>query len=314
MSDYRVADRSTNRVGASITEELVESDGVRINVATAGTGSPVLLLHGFPDSWQLWRSQIEALTARGFRVIAPDLRGHGKSDRPEEVAAYRMPNLLADIAAVLHHFGVASAAVVGHDWGAAIAWNLAFRCPELIESLTVCSVGHPGAGFLAGIRQRQLSWYMLWFLQVGVAESVLPADDWSAFRTWAWNGIERGADPEADRQMSDLSRPGALTAALNLYRANISAATYFLPNPPPMPKVECPVLGVWSTGDAFLSEEQMTLSQRFVDGPWRYERLPGAHWIPVQAADALTERLLDFLGSVQPDAVSSHRPDCGPGI
>jgi len=283
--------------GASfpIVERMVDSGGVGINVATAGQGRPVLLLHGFPDSWRLWTQQINALAGNGFRVIAPDLRGHGGSDRPADVASYRMPLLLADINAVLDHFRVARTAVVGHDWGAALAWNLAFRHPDRVERMGVLSVGHPAAGIRAGLTQRQLSWYMLWFLHVGVAEAVLPADDWLAFRQWAWNGAAAGTEPEMDRQIGSLARTGALTAALNLYRANIRPENYFLTKSPPMPRVNCPVLGVWSTGDTFLSEAQMTGSAEFVDGPWRYERVAGAHWVPAQAPEALSELLLDFL-------------------
>jgi pimeloyl-ACP methyl ester carboxylesterase len=280
---------------AKIVEQVVQSGGVRLNVAVAGEGRPVVLLHGFPDSWRLWTRQIESLTRSGFRVIAPDLRGHGGSHRPADAESYRASILIADILAVLDHFEVSSVAVVGHDWGAALAWNLAFRHRKRVERLAVLSVGHPGAAARAGIRQRQLSWYMLWFLHPGVAESVLPADDWVAFRQWAWNGAARGTDPDMDRQIDDLSRPGALAAALNLYRANIRPETYFLPNPPPMPRVTCPVLGIWSTGDPFLCEAQMTGSQDFVDGSWRYEVLDGGHWIPGQAPERLNALLTDFL-------------------
>lgn len=279
----------------AITQTAVRSGDVQLNVATAGTGTPVLLLHGFPDCWQLWRAQIDALAGNGFLVIAPDLRGHGASDRPEDVAAYRMPELTTDILAVLGHFDVSRAAVVGHDWGAALAWNFTHRHPEMVDRLAVLSVGHPGANLSAGIRQRQLAWYMLWFLHVGVAEKVLPAEDWQAFRQWAWNGAARGDVELMDRQLKDLSRPGALAATLNLYRANIRPENYFVTSAPPMPHVTCPVLGVWSTEDPFLCEEQMTGSAGYVDGPWRYEQVPGGHWIPAQAADQFTPLLLDFL-------------------
>lgn len=285
----------------TVTEHTVDSGGIRLNVAAAGHGPPVLLLHGFPDSWQLWRHQIDALAAAGHQVIAPDLRGFGASDRPEDVQDYRMPLLLSDIRAILGHFGVERVDVVGHDWGAAVAWSLAQHLPESVDRLAVLSVGHPGASAAAGILQRQLSWYMLWFLHEGVAEAVLPADDWAAFRQWAWDSLERGADVDLDRQIADLSRPGALVAALNLYRANIRPANYFVPTASPEPTpplartVAGPVLGIWSTGDLFLSEQQMTLSAGYVDGLFRYERLPGAHWIPVQAAEPLSALLADFL-------------------
>ncbi len=280
---------------------MVDVGEVHLNVASAGSGDPVLLLHGFPDSWHLWRHQIMALAAAGYRVIAPDLRGHGGSSRPQDVGAYRMPQLLADVAAVLAHFGHQRAAVVGHDWGAAIAWNLAFRRPEAVSKLAVLSVGHPGAGITAGIPQRQLSWYMLWFLFPGVAEKVLPADDWQAFREWAWPGTAPGSNQDMTRQLSDLARPGALAAGLNLYRANIRPDSFYLPADSSlspinsMPRVGCPTLGIWSADDPYLGEEQMSGSGSFVDGDWRFAKVRGGHWIPVQAADRLNELLLEFL-------------------
>lgn len=276
-----------------VAEHTVDSGGVRLKVATAGEGRPVLLLHGFPDSWHLWSAQIEVLASSGFHVIAPDLRGHGESDRPAEVAAYRMPHLLSDVMAVLAHFSVPRTAVVGHDWGAAIAWNLALRRSEVVDRLAVLSVGHPGAG-ISDIAQRQRSWYMLWFLHPEVAEAVLPQSDWLAFREWGWGGAT--SDPLMDAQITGLTRPGALTAGLNLYRANIRPDTFYLPAPPPMPHVTIPTMGVWSSGDLFLSREQMIGSGHYVDGPWRYEEVPGGHWIPAQAPDALNALLLDFLG------------------
>lgn len=137
---------------------------------------------------------------------------------------------------------------------------------------------------------------MLWFLTTGAAEAVLPADDWSFFRTWGWAGAGRGADPDCDRQVADLGRPGALTAGLNWYRANLSAEHFVRPGGrPPVPDVHCPTLGVWSSQDPFLTEEQMTGSAAFVDGGWRYERLPGDHWLPTHAAESVNPLLLDFL-------------------
>jgi pimeloyl-ACP methyl ester carboxylesterase len=196
---------------------------------------------------------------------------------------------------VLAAEGVERAAVVGHDWGAAVAWQVAFRRPDLVDRLVVLSVGHHGAGVAAGVEQRQLSWYMLWFLFPGVAEDVLPRDDWRFFREWAWGGVERGANPDCERQIADLSRPGALTAALNWYRANIRPERYVATGVPRGPRVGCPSMGVWSTGDPFLGEAQMTGSGDYVDGSWRYERVDGGHWIPTEAPEQLNPVLLDFL-------------------
>jgi pimeloyl-ACP methyl ester carboxylesterase len=282
-------------VGIAITERQVSAGGVRLNVATAGEGPPVVLLHGFPDSWQLWRHQIEALTAAGHRVVAPDLRGFGRSDQPAEVAAYGFERLIGDVLAVCADAGIERTALVGHDWGAALAWQLAMHVPALVDRLAVLSVGHVGARSAAGIDQLRRSWYMLWFQFPGVAEEAFPRDDWRFFRQWAWGGLEPGDNPDCDRQVADLARPGALTAGLNWYRANIRPAAFVALDPPDAPRVTCPTLGVWSTGDVFLSEAQMASSGAFVDAPWRYERVDGGHWIPAEAPDQLNPLLLDFL-------------------
>jgi pimeloyl-ACP methyl ester carboxylesterase len=286
-----------------IGERRVPVGEVTLNVAEAGPadGRPVLLLHGFPDSWRLWRHQIASLAAAGYRVVAPDLRGFGASDRPGEVGAYAMRELVGDVAGLLDALGIRKAAVAGHDWGAALAWAVARFLPERVERLAVVSVGHGLTAYAAGMLQRRLSWYMLWFQLPGAAERVLPANDWAVFRDWAWAGAERGSDPDMERQIADLARPGALEAGLNWYRANLPPERY-VPYGPPGPEhvaassVACPVMGVWSSGDFALSEAQMTGSAAFVTGPWRYERIEGvSHWVPVHAPERLSELLLDFL-------------------
>jgi pimeloyl-ACP methyl ester carboxylesterase len=282
-------------MGISVSERMVRSGEVRLNVASAGEGPPVLLLHGFPDSWRLWRHQIEALATAGYRVIAPDLRGFGASDRPTDVSAYRMDQLIGDVLAICADAGIARTAVVGHDWGAALAWQIALHRPDLVDRLAVLSVGHGAAYAAAGMPQRRLSWYMLWFLFPDIAEAAFPRDDWRFFREWAWGGVGPGEHPECERQIADLSRPGALTAGLNWYRANLRPEGFGPVQARPGPRVAAPTLGVWSSGDAFLTEAQMQGSAAYVDGPWRYERVDGDHWIPTGAPEALNELLLDFL-------------------
>jgi pimeloyl-ACP methyl ester carboxylesterase len=284
---------------SSVTERRLRLNGLDYNVAEAGEGPPVLLLHGFPDSWRLWRHQIPALAEAGHRVIAPDLRGFGETARPAEVEAYKLRALVGDAVGLLDELGVERAAVVGHDWGAMVAWRVAMFAPDRVERLVAVSVGHPLASVAAGLPQRRLSWYVLWFLFPGVAEQVLPEDDWGFFRQWAWGGSQAGEDPDLDRQVADLSRPGALVAGLNWYRANTDPAAYVAGDPTrfSLPPVACPTMGVWSSDDMALTEEQMTGSARFVTGPWRYERLDGVdHWVPVHAPERLNGLLVDFLG------------------
>jgi pimeloyl-ACP methyl ester carboxylesterase len=248
----------------------------------------VLLLHGWPDSHRLWRHQVPALTAGGFRTIAPDLRGFGASDRPEDVAAYGLANILGDIVGVLDHLRIERAHVVGHDWGAAVAWALAALLPDRVDRLVALSVGHPAAFRAAGLAQHEKSWYMLLFQFEGIAERWLSDDDYANFRSWSRH-------PDADAVISELSRPGALTASLNWYRANLPPSALVEPALE-VPPVTRPTMGLWSKDDMALIEDNVTGSAAHVTGEWRYERIDGAgHWIPLEAADELTGLLLDFL-------------------
>ena len=289
-------------------EHRVDVGEVTLAVTEAGdeTGPPVLLLHGFPDSRVLWRHQVDALAEAGYRVIAPDLRGYGGSDRPTDVEAYALPHLLADVRGLLDALGVERAAVVGHDWGAVLAWAFARAEPSRVDRLVAVSVGHPAARRDAGPTQLVKGAYIPVFLVPGLAERLLPTGGWFWLRRLAWRGADPARTPDLARQIEDMARPGALTAALSWYRANLA-----LPRPrrrrsgalpvtdgtrPRGRSVVCPVMGVWSSEDPALTEAQMTGSARYVDGPWRYERLEGAgHWIPVQAPVELNGLLVDFL-------------------
>ena len=263
-----------------------------VYVLDEGKGPAVLLLHGFPDSARLWRYQIPALVDSGYRVIAPDLRGFGRSSRPDSVDAYAIANVVGDVVALLDHLDVGSAHIVGHDWGAGVAWGMAMFVPDRTQTLTVLSVGHPTSfGDRTNLYQLAASWYMLLFQFEGIAEEFLTQDDWGFVRRWLRN------EPDLDRYIQDLSRPGALTAALNWYRAN-AKPTRLIGKPPEWPPISLPVMGIWSTGDLALTEKQMVDSERYLDGPWRYERIDApSHWIPLHAPEKVNELLLDFLAA-----------------
>jgi len=263
----------------------VAAAGVTLNVLDEGQGPAVLLLHGFPDSGHLWRHQIPALKEAGYRVIVPDQRGFGLSDRPQDANQYHRDLLVADAVALLDASGVDRAALVTHDWGAAIGWQLAERHPQRFTCQVAMSVGPlPAMRACTSIRQREMSWYTLFFQYAGVAEKALAQDDWRLFREWARH------HPEAGHWIADLSREGALTAGLNWYRAN-SAMTITQPW-----VVRVPTLGLWSDGDAFLTEEQMITAGRHVDAEWRYERVEGAsHWMMLDRPQHLNRLLLNFL-------------------
>ena len=265
----------------------VNVDGVGTEYEVTGQGRPVVLLHGFPDSGRLWRHQVPALAEAGFQVIVPDLRGYGRSDKPAAVEAYSMMHVAGDVLAILADLQVARAHVVGHDWGAALAWAMASLAPGQVDHLAVLSVGHP-ATFRRTPRQREKSWYMLLFQFAGVAERWLTEDDWHNFRTWAGH-------PDTEQVIADLEAAGSLTPALNWYRANVPPESWVGP-PVQLPPVQAPTMGVWSTGDGALTEGQMTDSAENVAGPWRYERLDGpGHWMQLEAPDQVNALLTDFL-------------------
>jgi pimeloyl-ACP methyl ester carboxylesterase len=265
-----------------------EVNGIGICYEISGEGTPVVLLHGFPDSGRLWRNQVPALTGAGFRVVVPDLRGYGGSDKPAGVESYRMSALAADVSGLLDHLGIGRAHVVGHDWGAALSWVLATARPDRVDHLAVLSVGHPASFAAAGLAQREKSWYMLLFQFEEVAEQWLSGDNWSDFRAWAGH-------PDADAVIAELEASGSLTPALNWYRANVRPRSLVAP-PTDWPAVPGPVMGIWSDGDRFLTEAQMTRSRDHVAGSWRYERLSGpGHWMQLEAPDAVNDLLTDFL-------------------
>lgn len=276
--------------------ERVDSNGLEFSVVVDGPGNgpPVVLLHGWPDSSRVWRHQVPALAAAGFRVLAPDLRGFGDSDRPEGTAAYRSRTLCGDVTGILDAFGVERAAVVGHDWGAALAWLLAsVFAADRVDRLAVLAAGHPEALRRAGLRQLRRSWYVLLFQWKGVAERWLSKDDWAYFRRFC--AAAGYPDRDTDAAVAEFSRPGALTAGLEWYRANWTPKSLVAP-PLRLPPVRCPTLGIWGAGDPALTEKQMRDSAAYVTGGWRYERFDeSGHWPQLDAPERTNALLLEFL-------------------
>ncbi len=265
-----------------------DNGGIGLHYEITGEGTPVVLLHGFPDTARLWRHQVDAFVRAGFSVITVDQRGYGSSDKPTEVEAYGLLNLVGDVGAVLADAGVERTHVVGHDWGAAVAWGLATAAPALVDHLVVLSVGHPATFRSEGFEQHAKSWYMLLFQFEGIAERWLSDDDWSGFRAWSGH-------PDADAVIAELEANHSLTPALNWYRANVPASSYLDP-PLELPPVQAPTMGVWGSGDFALTEGQMTRSIAHVAGSWRYERLEGpGHWLQLEAPEQVNRLLIEFL-------------------
>lgn len=274
---------------------------VRLAVVEEGEGEPVILLHGFPETSACWGRQLPALAAAGYHAIAPDLRGYGRSARPTAVDAYAAPKLVGDIVGLIGALGHQSAHIVGHDWGGGLAWGLAANAPELVRSLTV--INAPQAAVSARARrddpdQQAKSWYMLLFQFAGVAEAYLSANDYARLRAFVFDTAAPGAFSEQEQRevIAALSPDGALTAALNYYRANMPPAALLREPPEPLP-IEVPTMIIWGEADTFMGPALLEGSAAMVTGPLRVERLPGvSHWVQHEAPERVNELLVDFLG------------------
>jgi len=257
-------------------------------------GRPVLLLHGFPQTSLSWAAVTPLLTRAGLRTYAPDQLGYSPGARPDEVEAYSTPNLAQVTADLMTALDVPVADVVGHDWGANVAWALAGWHPDRVRSLTAVSVPHPAAytvAYRTDPEQKERSGYIRLFWQAGKAEEVLLEDDGRRLRRMLTGGDgETGIPAEAVEQyVSVLSAPGALTAALNWYRAMSSADR--------VDPVGVPTTYVWSDGDAAIGRTAAEACANYVTGDYRFVELPGVtHWIPEQAPEQLAAAILVRIG------------------
>jgi pimeloyl-ACP methyl ester carboxylesterase len=179
------------------TQRLIESNGIRLNIAEQGEGPPVLLCHGFPESWYSWRHQIGALAAAGFRAVAPDMRGYGKSDRPDAIDQYTIFHLVGDLVGLLDALEVPTAVIVGHDWGATIAWQAARLRPDRFRAVAALSVPFRPRGPVRPTsvmpRTADAQFYQLYFQEPGVAEAELERDPRITVRNMLYGASGEGA-------------------------------------------------------------------------------------------------------------------------
>jgi pimeloyl-ACP methyl ester carboxylesterase len=259
--------------------------GLDFRVFDQGSGETIVLLHGFPDDLEVWSGVIPLLLAAGYRVVAIDQRGCGETGMPGKTSAYRIREIVDDIPAILDELGIHTPVqVIGHDWGAVIAWAFALFYPQRVQALVTVSVGHPYSYGRSGVQQKLVKGlYTLWFQLRGLAE-------WYLLQG---GGLARWLDDGADRQqvLARMSRPGRLTAGLNWYRANLLAVLFGQ-----WPRCTRPTLGIWSTGDRFLTEAQMRDSSAQMDAPWAYQRIENCgHWIPREQPQHLAELALQWF-------------------
>jgi len=290
------------------THEQAVANDVRLHYVAAGDPDDplVVLLHGFPEFWYSWRRQLPALADAGYRVVAPDMRGYNRSEKPRGVAEYRVEKLAGDVAELIDRCGAASARVVGHDWGGVVAWETAIRRPEVVERLAVLNAPHPGRYRRALGRdpdQWRRSWYALAFQLPRLPEFFLGARGGAGvaklLRETAGPDTFDATDLRRYREAA--SRPGALTAVVNYYRAALRGgigeeARVLLGGGRPDREVSVPTLLLWGDDDPALGTALATGLDEWVPD-LRVEHFPEAtHWLQNDRPEAVNQRLAAFFG------------------
>jgi pimeloyl-ACP methyl ester carboxylesterase len=283
----------------SIGNQTIHANGIDFNVATAGHGDKLALcLHGFPESSFSWRHQLPLLAQLGFRAWAPDLRGYGASSRPKGVKAYALETLEEDVAALIEASGAKEVVLVGHDWGALIAWYYAMFGRLPISKLIIMNVPHPALARRGLRMRRQLkkSWYIFFFQLPWIPEWALSRKHHEAIgRAFRGMAVDKSRFPdEVLRVYRDgAARPGALTAMLNYYRALFRG--YRRTSGRGTVRIDTPTLMIWGEVDTALGKELTFGTQEFVSNlTLRY--LPNvSHWVQQEAPETVNAMIEAWL-------------------
>lgn len=313
-----------------VSERRVPTNGIELNIAEQGEGPLVLLLHGFPESWYSWRHQFEPLAAAGYHVVAPDMRGYGKSDKPREVEAYNQVEVVNDIMGLIPELGYETAIVIGHDWGAPTAWSCALHHPDTITAVGGLSVPFTPRGNqppLDALKERYQGkfFYQLYFQEPGVAEAELERDIAVSLRKFMYMASGDAnppkmtdKPPDADL-LSDLPDPGTMPAwlteedlqfyadeftrsgfrgPLNYYR-NLNLTWQLTEGAPT--KIQQPAMYVAGDKDGvvLMAAEALKHLPANVPNLVINELIPGiGHWTQQEAPEAVNDAILRFLNQV----------------
>ena len=284
--------------GTALRERRIALPDVTLHVVEAGPedGPTVILLHGFPETGWGWRHQIGALARAGFRVVVPDQRGYGLSDKPGPVGAYRLARLGGDVVALADAIGAPTIGLAGHDWGGIVAWWVAARHPERVGRLAILNAPHPDTAWRVIRRdpvQLLRSWYVAAFQLPGLPEWWLARAGHAALTDALLRTSRMGAFSPADlaRYREAWGEPGALAGMLGWYRALVRH------RPPPAGRIRVPTLILWGRRDVALGPRFATESLALCDDGrirWFDE---ATHWLQHEEPDAVTAALIAHLGA-----------------
>jgi pimeloyl-ACP methyl ester carboxylesterase len=286
-------------VDADITLARVATNGITLHVAQAGpqTGPLAILLHGFPEFWYGWKKHMPALAAAGLRVWAPDQRGYNTSDKPPHVRDYSLDALAADVIGLIDAAGRERAILVGHDWGAAVAWWVANNYPERLDKLVIINVPHPlvlRRLLRTSPRQLARSWYMFAMQLPGLMEWMGRRNNWQAMAEGLKNTSLPGTFTDADfgEYRKAWSQPGAFTAMINWYRAMFR----FGARRPKHERISTPTLMLWGRRDKFIGPEGAELSRAMCDRGELVMFDENTHWLQHERPEEIARRIVEFAG------------------
>jgi pimeloyl-ACP methyl ester carboxylesterase len=277
---------------------LISTNGINLHVVQSGPkdGRLVILLHGFPEFWYGWRHQIPYLAEKGYRVWAPDQRGYNISDKPEGIRNYNLDLLAADVNGLIDASGREKVYLVGHDWGAVVAWWTTLKYPQHVQKLVILNAPHPAVSARTmrdDPEQRRRSRYFLFFQLPWLPEMLLRANNWrvtveSLIKTSAPDTF---VEEDIEYYREAWSQPGAFTSMLNWYRAVFQARPKSLPSP----HIRVPIRILWGARDPFIIREAAEMSLKFLDNGELFYFENATHWIQHEEAEDVNRHLSEFL-------------------
>lgn len=281
-----------------VEETFIKTNGIQLHTVMAGpqSGIPVILLHGFPETWRCWIRQIPVLAQAGCRVIVPDQRGYNLSDKPKGIRAYQMDALVEDLVGLIKALDYEKVNLVGHDFGAYVAWMLAIKHPDCLHRLGIINLPHPAVirKFLRrDLEQMRRSLYALFFQLPWLPEALMRAGNWRG----ATLGIRQSSRPHAftdediEKYKEAWSQPGAMTAMLNWYRA----AFWYGPEITEDMRVRVRTLMLWGVKDVALTYRMARPSLDYCDDGNLIFFPDATHWVQREEADEVSRHLLGFI-------------------
>lgn len=276
---------------------FIKTNGINLHYISKGRGELMLFLHGFPEFWYSWRHQIEEFGG-DYHTVALDLRGYNRSDKPPLTKDYAISQLLLDIKGAIEALGYDRCILVGHDWGGAIAWNFAYRYPELVEKLIILNLPHPVLFWRGLMTPQQLrkSWYIFFFQLPYLPELIIKSNNYELIgKAFSEMAIDKSAfRPEDIQAYKDAARePGALTAMLNYYRNIFNSGV--LNAPETQKKLTIPTLMIWGENDTALGKELTYGTERYVEDI-TIKYIPNcSHWVQQEQPQLVNKYIREFL-------------------